>query len=180
MAGVALAQWRRTGPLRHGRVAGAEWPTEPITLRTSRLTLVPALGGLAVTAAGLTVAIGNAVGPGEAHAVPAVALAASGSIIAWAGWSGRVIALRVRPGGLSVVYRRRRAFDVPWNTLQRVAAPRWPLGGWRLTIRSGATDGDHRTLMPSDVIGNEWVLEAAVSVAQLGYDGRGWTAATGR
>jgi hypothetical protein len=125
LAAVAVAGWGRTGPLRRGSdIRGANTrPDTPMAVRTSRLTFVPAVGGVWVTAGGLGVALGDVVGAGRGPPGPALAVAACGSIIAWAGWSRRVVRLRLGPKGLSIVYRRGPSFDVRWESLARVTPP---------------------------------------------------------
>ena len=89
--------------------------------------------------------------------------------MAASGFAARVGSLEVAGGGLTVRYAARRPFEVSWSDLRELRPPRWPLGGWRLIGEAGS-----RTLMPSDLLGHEWVLDAIIDRAGLQFGEGAW------
>jgi hypothetical protein len=159
LVAVDFVCWRRTLALRSGHA-------EPIVtdgtakLRSSRTTFLAAASGAVAAAAA------------AAHSTPtpsSLALAAVGAWIAAAGLWSRVTALEVDEAGFTIRYARRRAYRLAWKDCRGLAPPRWPLGGWCLRAEDRG-----RTLMPSDVVGNEDVLRRLVQASGLSFDGREW------
>src|SRR5205814_390852 len=72
--------------------------------------------------------------------------------------------------GMVIRYARSPPHAVPWAGFVALRPPRWPMGGWRLDASAGS-----RSLMPSDLWGNEDVLDAIVERAGLTFDGRSWS-----
>ena len=99
-----------------------------------------------------------------------ILLAGGGLLVAASGLTARVVSVEVAPAGLAIRYSLRRPFELPWRDLRVVRPPRWPLGGWRLTGHEGG-----RTLMPSDLLGHEWVLVTVVDRAGLRFGEGAWT-----
>jgi hypothetical protein len=95
--------------------------------------------------------------------------------VAFSGFTARVGSLDVAGGGLTVRYAARRPFEVSWSDLRELRPPRWPLGGWRLIGEAGS-----RTLMPSDLLGQEWVLHAIIDRAGLRFGEGAWIRACGQ
>ena len=85
------------------------------------------------------------------------------------GVRSRVTGLAVGPDALVVSYAARPPFAIAWSDFVALRPPRWPLAGWGLV---GA--GTRRTLMPSDVLGQERALESIVGFADFVFDGRNW------
>ena len=106
-------------------------------------------------------------GLGLGHAQ--ILLAGGGLLVAVSGLMARVVSVEVAPAGLAIRYSRRRPFELSWRDLRMVQPPRWPLGGWRLTGHEGG-----RTLMPSDLLGHEWVLATVVDRAGLRFGEGAW------
>jgi hypothetical protein len=104
-------------------------------------------------------------GPRGIHVV----LALGGALVAVSGFAARVISVEVAGCGLTVRYAARRPFERSWSDLHTLRPPRWPLGGWRVVGDSGS-----RTLMPSDLLGAESLLDAIVHGASLRFSGREW------
>jgi hypothetical protein len=127
-------------------------------------TYLPAATGIAL----MVLAGSVAASPGPA--VVAMALALSGATVASLGVWGRVTEMRAGWEGLTILYTGRSAFSMAWPECEQVTGPRWPLGGWRIR----RSDGASRTLMPSDLLGREWVIGAAIDGAGLHFDGRVW------
>jgi hypothetical protein len=103
--------------------------------------------------------------------VPAAGVMAPGMFIAVSGFAARVVALASTVEGLVIRYAARRPFLVPWSGCVELRPPRTPLGGWRLSTRRGS-----RTLMPTDVLGQERVLDALIMGSGLVFQGRSWRA----
>jgi hypothetical protein len=108
---------------------------------------------------------GAAFGPRTTHVV----LALGGVLVAVSGFTARVTSVEVAGSGLTARYAARRPFELSWSDLRALQPPRWPLGGWRLI-----GDKEHRTLMPSDLLGHEWVLAAVIDRAGLRFARREW------
>jgi hypothetical protein len=104
-----------------------------------------------------------------------ILLAGGGLLVAVSGLTARVVSVELAPAGLAIRYSRRRTFELPWRDLRMVRPPRWPLGGWRLTGHVGG-----RTLMPSDLLGHEWVLVSVVDRAGLRFREGAWTRECGQ
>ena len=156
---VDLRSWHRTSELRFGRP-----PRSPRTSRaaSSRTTWIAAWAGSAAAAWGARIATtGRPAG---------AAVTACGIGIAAAGTRTRVTGLTVGRGGLVVHYAARASFAAAWNDLVALRPPGWPLGGWTLVGRAGT----RRTLMASDVLGQEGGLESIVGFADFVFDGRDW------
>ena len=90
-----------------------------------------------------------------------------GLLVAVSGVVGRVTAVEATSDGMVVRHSRRRPFKLAWSDVRELRQPRWPLGGWRVIGRSGS-----RTLMPSDLLGAEWMLDAIIDRAGLRFAGR--------
>jgi hypothetical protein len=173
LAVVGAVVWRRTSPLRSGRASPTpEAHDLPAAATTSRATLIPSAGGLAIVVVAAALAF-DASGSGRSPPAGAIVLALAGGAIWWAGFATRVTALRAGPGGLTITWHSRRPLSMAWEACSELRSPRWPLGGW--TVR-GSRDGRviARLLMPSDILGNEAILVAVVARAQLSFDGRSW------
>jgi hypothetical protein len=167
LAAIGVVEWVRTGPLRRGRGGGdlrREAIPSPAREATSVATYLPAATGMAV------MAMGGSVAASSAPAVAALALALSGATVASLGLLGRVTEMRAGWEGLTILYAGRSAFSMAWAQCEQVRGPRWPLGGWRIRRADGAA----RTLMPSDLLGREWFIRAAIHGAGLHFDGRDW------
>jgi hypothetical protein len=171
LAAVGTLSWRRTRPLPrpnpHGIARLGRGPppvsSPPAFASTSRTTYLAGAAGLAVMALGMAV---TATG----HVRGAVAVATAGAFVAVAGFRSRVAGLGVGTEGLLIRYAHRPAIMLPWTELVRLSGPRTPLGGWRLDGTAGRV-----TLMPSDLLGHEWLVTVAIERAQLSRDGRrGW------
>jgi hypothetical protein len=132
-------------------------------MRSSRTTFLAAAAG-----ASLAIAGGVAVARSPPNQI-ALVLAALGVWILAAGLLSRVTGLEVTHSGLVVCYGLRHPFRLTWVQCRSLRPPRWPMGGWRL-----GTEQESRTLMPSDVLGNEWMLDHLVRCAELSFDGRKW------
>jgi hypothetical protein len=137
-------------------------PQVPTTARASATTFLAASAGLTLLVIALT--------PPRAPWWPSVALAVVGLFVAVAGVAGRVRGFEVRQGAIVVRYAAPRAWAVSWHDCRELRPPRLPMGGWRVAT----TDGGRRTLMRSDLLGNEWVLAAIVQRAELSFTGRAW------
>jgi hypothetical protein len=107
--------------------------------------------------------------PGRAAPLARLALGTAGVLVAWTGFASRVVGLEVRPDGLVVHHRLVRPFHLRWTDVRRVVAPVTFVGGWRLVGRTGS-----RTLMPSDLLGHEFVLDLVVVRGGLTRSGRSW------
>jgi hypothetical protein len=97
------------------------------------------------------------------------ALIVAGGFIALAGLLGRVRTVRAERTGVVVHYAGRRPLSLPWAACQELRPPRSFVGGWRMIGTVGS-----RSLMPSDLLGNEWLLAAIVDSARLSFSGRSW------
>jgi hypothetical protein len=161
LATVGAVSRHRTAGVRRGRQDGPGDRAPPPGGRTSRATYLPGLAGALLVA---TVAV--------ARPPPALlaTLVGAGAFVAVTGLRGRVRAIEVRPGGLAIHHAAGASFDLPWDRCARLRPPRAPWGGWLLA----RDDGARRTLMPSDLLGKEAVLEAVVVGSGLRFDGRAW------
>jgi hypothetical protein len=103
------------------------------------------------------------------HALFGLTLLAGGAFVAVAGYRARVTDIEMPPAGLVIRYARRPAFTLMWSDFRSLRPPIIPLSGWRI---EGA--GLSTTLMPSDLWGHEWVLDAIIGAAGLRFDGGAW------
>ena len=162
VAAVGIVSWGRTAPIRRGRGPPRRRPL-PVAQasRTSRASFVPGLAGTAALAWSETAQFGP----------PAlqIVLALGGALVAVSGFTARVASLDVAGGGLTVRYTARPPFKVSWSDLRELRPPRWPLGGWRLIGEARS-----RTLMPSDLLGQEGVLDAMIDRAGLRFGEGAW------
>jgi hypothetical protein len=155
---VGISSWRRTAPLRLG---GPQPPPRAMrTLSSPSTRLAGATGGAAFLWGLLVVRSGRPLG--------AVA-GLWGAVVAVSGVRSRVTGLSVDRDGFVVRYASRGPFSMAWNDWVTLRPPRWPLGGWVLVGRAG-----RRTLMPSDLWGQEQSLGSIVGFAGLRFDGRAW------
>lgn len=159
LVAVDVISWRRTRPLRTGS------PPPPLTrdgmARSSGATFLAGTAGLLAMVYGLT----DRKGLGWGLLAPTLA----GAFVSVTGLAGRVRMLGAGDAGLVVRYVGRPALHVPWAALGELRAPMTPLGGWRLIH-----EGRRRSLMPSDLLGNEWVLIEAIRAAGLTFEGKRW------
>lgn len=164
---TGVASWHRTSALRRGtgRASGSRTIHVPGAHRTSRLTSLAAAAGAAL----LTVGIGQALVSPHRWVLAAVSLTA-GVFVARSGMHMRVTVIELGFHGMVIRYARSPPHPVPWIGLMALGPPRWPMGGWRLDASAGS-----RSLMPSDLWGNEEVLDAIVERAGLIFDGRSWS-----
>jgi hypothetical protein len=159
LALVGAVAWNRTRAIRHGSAGGAG----PASARTSTspATFLPALAGAAALAAGSAMVAARRAAP------LGIAVAGAGVFIAVSGLAGRVTELDLSESGLSIRYAGRTTFSSSWREVLALRSPRTPLAGWRLETACG-----RRTLMPSDIVGNEALLVLFVAWAGLEFDGR--------
>jgi hypothetical protein len=163
--------WRRTRALRDGRpspMAGSLRRGPPgLALlgsrgaRSSRTTFLAGAAGLWALAYGAT--------PTCAGGWGSPAFVAAGGFVAVTGLVGRVRTLRAGRAALVVCFAARPALVLSWESCLELQPPRTPFGGWRVI-------GSHvsRSLMPSDVLCNEWLLAAIIDAAGLSFQGRRW------
>jgi hypothetical protein len=161
---VSLVGWVRTRRLRRGHLPAAR--DRPVPAATSPATLLPGATGLFLAVAGVTRLA-------DEWGLWPMILAVAGLGVAIPGFVARVERLEVRPDALVIRYRARPAFAVPWDTCRSVIPPRWPLGGWRVAGERS------RILMPSDLLGQEQVLDAVIARAGLRYRSGAWTRTDG-
>lgn len=168
---VDVVSWGRTRPLRTGHPppragpsrsdAGAASVGASRSAGSSPTTFLAGAAGLVAMAYGLTS------GPGAGWASPVCLLA--GAFVGVTGLAGRVRMVEAGDQGLVVHYAGRPPWRVPWTRISGLGAPSTPVGGWRLVA-----DGRSRTLMPSDLLSNEWVLVAVIQAAGLSFTGGRW------
>jgi len=94
----------------------------------------------------------------------------AGALVTASGIRSRVTELEVRDDALVVHRAFRQRVTLRWARLRSLTGPRIPLGGWRLRGEARSI-----TLMPSDLLGHEAVLEVAIERAGLRFDGRRWS-----
>jgi hypothetical protein len=170
LAATGLVVWRRTAGLRSPRLEAAGLAARPAVCgRSSRTTWIAAGGGGGVALAGVAMTVGR-VGSGLGGA--AVVLA--GVLVIGTGLRDRVVELAADERALLVRRARRPATRLAWSEILALRGPRTPLGGWRVLAGKGSA-----TLMPSDVLGHEWVLRETVLRAGLVRCRRGWVRASG-
>jgi hypothetical protein len=157
--------WRRSHGLRMGRPIrepGSARPGPAAELRpASGWTYVAGASGLA--AAGCAIAW---IAGGD---VARLAVGGAGCLIAVSGFRSRVRALGLRGPDLVVLRAGRPPFVVALEAVTALEPPRTPLGGW--TVRAGAR---RITLMPSDLWGNEDVLDLLAGAIRFDPGGRWW------
>jgi hypothetical protein len=161
---VGLVSWFRTAPLRRGTVPQARDPPAEVSCSTSVATLLAAMAGVAA-------AIWGAVTAGEGQRTTGVLLALAGIFVGIAGTVARVVGFRATAEGLVVLFARRKAFAAPWREIAALRPPLNPLGGWRITT----VGGGRTTLMPSDLLGTEALLDLIILCAGMCFDGRTWS-----
>jgi hypothetical protein len=164
LVAVGVASWTRTAPLRRGKIPQARDPPGRASVSSSAATFLAAMAGVAAAAWG-------AIAAGEGHRIVGVLLVAAGLFIGAAGSVARVAGLRVGADGFVVLFTRRPPFAASWTEIAALRPPRSPLGGWRVTNLRG----DRWTLMPSDLLGHEELLDLIVVCASLRFDGRNWS-----
>jgi hypothetical protein len=156
---VDVIAWRRTRPLRTGDLPPRAGRAMPREVRSSRTTFLAGTAGVLLMACGLTSALGWG----------SLVLIAAGAFVAVTGLAGRVRMIGIEGTGLVIRYAARPSVRLPWAAVSGIRAPRTPLGGWRL-IRIGRS----HSLMPSDLLGNEWLLVEAIRSTGLLRHGRRW------
>jgi hypothetical protein len=168
LVALDLVSWHRIAPVRKGRIIRArDPPSDAFSFSCSRATFLPSVAGVAAMAWGL--AWIHPAG-GGAFLLGLLQVAA-GAFIVVAGLSGRVTGVRADRDGLVVTLARRPPFRASWDELQALVPPASPVGGWLLVDGHGKRS----SLMPSDVWGQEDLLERIVVSAALRFDGRGWS-----
>jgi hypothetical protein len=168
---VDAISWHRTRGIRTGSSSSATQPTSrgpppnPVVgSRYGRASPTTWLAG----AAGLWSAAYGATTPSGIRWTSR-ALIAAGGFILLAGLIGRVRTVRAERAGVVVHYAGRRRLTLPWAACQELRPPRSFVGGWRVIGTGGSG-----SLMPSDLLGNEWLLAAIVDSARLSFSGRSW------
>ena len=154
---VSFIGWRRTAPLRRGTCRASNAGSAPVT---SRATLLPGVAGLLLAIAGATGFVRGSAAAG--------AVGVAGLLVAAAGFGAQVVGVQTLPEALVIRYRARPTFTLPWTACRSLGPPRWPLGGWRVAGDQG------RILMPSDLLGQEHVLDVFVARAGLRYRDGAW------
>ena len=142
--------------------------------RTSLLTFVPGLAGLLLGASALLGASSEII-RGRSPPTGWVFVGVAGVLVAVLGFGARVARLHIDDQGIRVEYGWSRPFSLRWEECLRLAPPRWPMGAWRVSGRVGDHDVACR-LMPTDLLGHEFVLGVVAARAGLVFDGGGWTA----
>jgi hypothetical protein len=165
---VDAISWRRTRAIRIGRPPSVAAPPRrgsPYAVlgswgaRASRTTFLAAGVGLWALAYGATT-------PRDlGWRSPAFVVA--GGFIAVTGLLGRVRTVGAGRAGMVIRYAARPPLVLSWAACMELRPPRTILGGWRVIGSAGS-----RRLMPSDVLRNEWFLEAITDAAGLSL--RGW------
>ncbi len=158
LVAVGAWSWRRTSSLRLGSELAAPAPMRTKSSATTRIA--GAAGGSVCLWGALVVAAGRPLG---------AIVALWGGVACVSGIRSRVTSLRVDHEGFDVRYAGRRPFAPAWGDVVALRPPRWPLGGWVLVGRM-----ERRTLMPSDVLGQEQSLESIVGFAGLRFEGGAW------
>ncbi len=142
--------------------------------RTSPLTLLPGVAGVLMVASA-PVGMISEITRGRGPPAGWVALGVAGALVAVLGFGARVVRIQVDGHGLRVEYGVMRTLDLFWEDCSRLASPRWPIGAWRVCGRVGQREVACR-LMPTDLLGHEFVLGVVAARAGLVFDGRAWTA----
>jgi hypothetical protein len=164
LAWVDVVSFGRTCPLRRGERA----PPVP-TRRADRSSPTTHLAWVAgVLLAGLGLAWARD-GPGGRPTTVTSVFVGAGVLVAVTGWWARVIGMSADGSGFTIRYRRSPDFSVTWDRCLELRPPRTPFAGWRVVGSNGM-----RTLMPSDLLGNEGFLVVLIERAGLRFDGRGW------
>jgi hypothetical protein len=165
---VDVVSWRRTRSLRLGAGENGSSsmsrgpPPDPPSARSSATTYLAAGSGLTLLVIALT--------PSRGIRWSSGALAVAGLFVVVAGLAWRVRGFDVRQDLLFVRYAARRPWALSWHDCRELRPPRLLMSGWRATTMEGRS----RSLMPSDLLGNEWVLAAIVRRAGLSFTGRAW------
>ena len=168
LSATNLVVWRRTAGRRRGR-SPPPWPPSAGSLLavSSRATWLPGMAGLGAAGAGLLLL--------ERSSIIGVPLAAWGRFIAVTGFGWRVTGLEIADTGLTVRFGHRPSFTLAWADCTELQPPRTPFGGWKTSGR-----GSSATLMPSDLVGVEWVLDGAVRNSGLQFGDGSWRRSPGR
>ena len=174
LAVVGAVSWGRTLPVRHPRGPSVAALESSMDGRTSSLTFVPGLAGLLLGASALLGASSEII-RGRSPPLGWVFVGVAGLLVAVLGLGARVASLHIDDQGLRVEYGRLRPFSLRWEECVRLAPPRWPMGAWRVSGRVGHRDAACR-LMPTDLLGHEFVLGVVAARAGLAFDGRAWNA----
>jgi hypothetical protein len=106
--------------------------------------------------------------------VARLAVGGAGCLIAVSGFRSRVRALGVRGPDLVVLRAGRPPFVLAMEAVTTLQPPRMPLGGW--TVRAGAR---RITLMPSDLWGNEDVLDVLAGAIRFDPGRQRWVRGDG-
>jgi hypothetical protein len=164
---AGVVSWRRTRPVRHGsRPPSSGPPQVPGQARgdrSSRTTFLPGCAGLALAALAAPTAASG-------HWAWAWPLGASALLVGLTGLRSRVAALVDEGARLTIRYAHRAPFGMPWPGCMELRPPLVPWGGWRiLTDRR-----ESRTLMPSDLLGHEWILPLLIERSGLRFQRRAW------
>jgi hypothetical protein len=159
---VDALSWKRTHRIRAGGLPSQAAPS-PTTFRRASSTTFLASG------CGFTLLL-TAITHDGGLRWPAVPLAAVGLLVVVTGWVWRVSGYDSRPNYLVIRCAAAAPWTMAWRDCRELRPPRCFLTGWRMT----SSRGGRRSLMPSDVFGNEWVLDAIVQLGGLSFDGRTW------
>ena len=166
LAAIDLVSWRRTASLRSGQPSFTKSSPRG-RLRSSSATFLAALGG--------TLALAWGVGALAARRLEATPFLLAGAFVVATGLTSRVTGIDVDGAGLRIRYAAKRSHFVPWASLRSLYPPRTPLGSWRVDSGSNSV-----SLMPSDLFGHERVLDVAVILAALAFDGHAWRRRAGQ
>jgi hypothetical protein len=159
----ARSRARMRGRLRRGGSEGLAGV--PRQYRSSPTSLLAGWAGVGL----MGMAVAGTV-PGRGAPLARVALGTAGLLVAWTGFASRVVGLEVRTDGVLVHLRTGRPFVYRWVDARRLVPPITFIGGWRLVGATGS-----RTLMPSDLLGHEFVVELIVARTGMTRVGRVWT-----
>jgi len=171
LVAVAIASWRRTGPLRRQARGGSagQMPPRPDreleakrSVRASWTTHLAWVGGGSVTLAGAGFL-------GQGRAVPGIAMVLGGAFVAVSGAVRRVTGIRIEPGAVVILRAMGPGARLRWDRIVGVRPPILPIGGWRIRAVGGSV-----ILMPSDLLGCEGVLATTIVRAGLVPAARGW------
>jgi len=171
---VGAISWAKTASLRHPRGLTVNVHEPPVDAPTSPFTFVPGGAGLFMVASALLGASSEIIrGRGPPAGWDFVGV--MGVLVAVLGLGARVASLHIDEHGLRVEFGHLRPFSLRWEECWLLAPPRWPMGAWRVAGRVGPREIACR-LMPTDLLGHEFVLGVVAARAGLEFDGRAWTA----
>jgi hypothetical protein len=166
---VGLLVWRRTAPVRRRRpsreiaqplliTAQAErGPQSSVAAHRTPARASPTTHLAWVGGTGLLLALVARIADGPGAGLVTWGGMALAALVVVSGWRDRVTFFRIGDESLGIERAHRRPVLIPWDSLRWVGPPRTPLGGWRI---EGARD--RITLMPSDLLGRETVLDDVV------------------